>query len=306
MGAYSVALLLAVAYCAGRLRRQPVFAEADDNFADGMAMVGDVSKFLDANVAAEKPDSETHADAAHTGGWTYEDTEAWEKQYAECGGDKQSPIDLRVGDLQKGGDQFLAWKYQGVAGRFIENNGHSLQVNGNFGSLSLPDGEYRVAQFHFHFPSEHRVDGSLSAGEIHIVHQRVGATGTNDLAVVSILLEEVSERSASNSKELSFLTKLGFNSLSLPRPGKARSTGDFVDLGSAFSRQLSGHYMHYKGSLTTPPCSESVQWFVLQLKGAVTPAMIQHFHDVVPENNRPVQELNDRIVVDTQVAVEDE
>jgi carbonic anhydrase len=305
MGAYTVASLFAVACCAGRLRRQPVFAEADDNFADGMAMVGDVSKFLNASVAAEKLEHETHDNASHSDGWTYEDTKAWEKQNPECGGDKQSPIDLRVEDLQNGGDQFLAWKYRGVADRFIENSGHNLQVNGKFGSLILPDGEYRVLQFHFHFPSEHRVDGSLFAGEMHIVHQRVGATGTNDLAVVGILLEEVSERSASNSKELSFLTKLGFNS-SLPRPGKARSAGDFVDLGSAFSRQLSGHYMHYKGSLTTPPCSESVQWFVLQLKGAITPAMIQHVHDVVPENSRPVQELNDRIVMDTQVAVKDE
>merc|ERR1712190_206754 len=84
----------------------------------------------------------------------------------------------------------------------FNNGGKNVQVNGGFGTFKLPDGEYEVKQFHFHFPAEHEVDGKLAAGELHIVHQRKGASGTDGLAVVGIVLDQ--QNNAPETPEFKF------------------------------------------------------------------------------------------------------
>ena len=74
--------------------------------------------------------------------------------------------------------------------------------------------------------------------------------------------------------------------------------GHDVDL-DAFVPQGSGAF-RYKGSLTTPPCSEGVRWFVRQEPIALSAEQITAFTDIINNNNRPVQPLNDReLVLDT-------
>ena len=104
-----------------------------------------------------------------------------------------------------------------------------------------------MLQFHFHFPSEHAIDGSLYAGELHIVHQMVGSKGTDDLLVVGVMLEVGAENS--------FLAQLGFGSLPAAK-GDSVSIAGVVDL-MAFSAAFDGDSYHYMGSLTTPPCSQT-------------------------------------------------
>merc|ERR1712039_580790 len=122
-----------------------------------------------------------------------------------CLGKEQSPINLKPSDVSVSSRESLGSRlsYKPLEKAEIFNNGgKNVQVNGGFGTFKLPDGEYEVKQFHFHFPAEHEVSGKLAAGELHIVHQRKGATGTDGLAVVGIILEEQS--GAAQSPELKF------------------------------------------------------------------------------------------------------
>merc|ERR1719160_1264554 len=112
---------------------------------------------------------------------------------------EQSPIDIpsKVSKAEDAGDGSLssALFYTTVEDLHIDNNGHNLQVNGAFGNLTLPGGLYEAAQFNFHFPSEHKVDGKRAAGELQIVHQKVGEDGTSGLAIIAIMfkMEDVFE-----------------------------------------------------------------------------------------------------------------
>merc|ERR1719174_2429701 len=97
--------------------------------------------------------------------------------YLECLGAEQSPVDIDTARvvLRDGLASSLAsaLSYTELGELKIKNNGHSLQVDGAFGTLQLPDGPYAAKQFHFHSPSEHALDGVLYPAEVHIVHQHV-------------------------------------------------------------------------------------------------------------------------------------
>jgi len=230
--------------------------------------------------------------------WDHNDIPGWNKKFPMCSqrSESQSPVDIKEVDASKPPQSLADFaNYNPVSATQIVHNGHVMQVNGKFGQLRLPDGEYEVKQFHFHFPAEHKINGKLAAGEMHIVHQRKGASGTDGLAVVGILLSETNN--AGNSEEIKFLTNLGFGS-ELPVKGEKTNNADMVDL-NAFKAQLRSGFYHYSGSLTTPPCSEGVRWYVVNQTAPVTSAMIKTFKERFPEpgDARPVQGLNGRPVL---------
>jgi len=237
--------------------------------------------------------------------WSYRETTEWQDTYEECGRSSQSPIDIDSGGALtniEGEERSLSSRvsYRALSDRTLINTGHNVQVNGNFGTLHLPDGDYEALQFNFHFPSEHTINGMHTAGEMHIIHQKSGSTGTDDLAIIAVMLEEEQklpyDQQGSNEEQLTLLSRLGFGS-HLPKAHKEVKIMDQVDL-NVFKRELHGGYYHYKGSLTTPPCSQTVHWFVLQEFGAVTPNMVASFTEIYPYpfNNRPVAALNGRTV----------
>ncbi len=137
---------------------------------------------------------ETTGHAVH---WTYEGEEGpdhWgdlAPDYATCGtGTSQSPIDLTSAADQDFTN--IAFHYQPSEVKIL-NNGHTVQVNYDAGSYIEVDGQrYEVAQFHYHAPSEHAVDGKLYAAELHIVHKNAA----EQLAVVGLLIEEGAENAA--------------------------------------------------------------------------------------------------------------
>merc|ERR1711957_735325 len=192
--------------------------------------------------------------------------------------------------------------YQKVAGSGLklQNNGHSVQVDGNFGTFTLPDGEYEAKQFHFHFPSEHEVKGVTTVGEMNIVHQKVNSTGTDDLAVVAILFDFVGKLgfNKETGRELAFLRGLGFGKGLPKEEEEALISNSEIDLAGVFENSLSGPYWHYQGSLTTPPCSETVHWYVMETPAHVSGKMVANFKELFPApmDNRPVQDLNGRII----------
>jgi len=239
-------------------------------------------------------------DPAH---WGYDDPEGWANNNPDCAGDGQSPIDIASTPYDNTIQETLDAAYLPVQpddGLAIENNGHALQVNGAFGKLTLPDGIYDVKQFHFHCPSEHSVDGELAKCEMHIVHQREGSSGTDDLAVVGILFDTIKKAGATESSglDMNFLRQLGFGS-NLPKQGESIPLTIAIDLRKTFGEALAGGYYHYKGSLTTPPCSETVHWYVLRKTAAISQKMVDQFKMMFPDpsDNRPVQELNNREVL---------
>merc|ERR1719215_339505 len=192
------------------------------------------------------------------------------------------PIDLSPSAVSSSSKENLVslMSYKPLDGLEVFNNGgKNVQVNGGFGSLKLPDGEYEVKQFHFHFPSEHTVNGKLGAGELHVVHQKKGSSGTDGLAVVGIILDEQQGVPNRSLPEVRFMEQLGFGVYKgLPGTGSAAPVEGGLDLNS-FASEFAGGFVHYTGSLTTPPCAENVHWYVCNKSVPVSKAMIKSFSE---------------------------
>jgi carbonic anhydrase len=213
---------------------------------------------------------------------------AMNAEWALCAsGVEQSPIDLGnpldidlpAAEVQTPSDQEVQVLNQmGVIDAL--DNGHTIQINSRTGeTLTVGADSYALVQFHFHAPSEHTVDGEHFPMELHFVHQAEDGA----LAVVGVLIQEGTENP-------------GFAPLweQLPAPGSQatiRIPAGFKDY--IFPDARAAVY-HYSGSLTTPPCSEGVQWFVIKTPTRASREQINAFTEAYDHNNRPVQPLNDR------------
>lgn len=219
--------------------------------------------------------------------WSYEGEAApanWGKldpKFVMCAlGKNQSPIDLAgfvEADLKP-----LTLSYSAGASEIL-NNGHTVQVNYAPGSSLTVDGRsFELKQFHFHSPSENKINGKQFPLEGHLVH----ADKDGNLAVVAVMFAE----GADNPLLAKLWEKM---------PGKK---GDKSALASGLSvAQLlpaNKDYYRYSGSLTTPPCSEGVRWLVVKAPSSASKAQIEKFSKAVGvANNRPIQGLNARAVL---------
>ncbi|PEB51129.1 carbonic anhydrase [Bacillus pseudomycoides] len=220
--------------------------------------------------------------------WSYEgDTgpEHWgelKPEYKMClKGQEQSPIDIKM-DQTKSTDKTskpIEMYYQQTAFS-IENNGHSIEgkSNGSADYLTLGEERYTLKQFHFHTPSEHQFDGKHADMELHLVHQN----DQKQLAVVGIMIKEGQKNEA-----------LAAMWESLP---KVKNTKDdlqhAIDMKQLVPSEQSS--IRYMGSLTTPPCTESVQWTVMRQEIEMSKEQIEAFRTLFPTNNRPVQPIHER------------
>lgn len=219
--------------------------------------------------------------AAEPPHWNYEEAEAWgtlSEEYATCDtGAQQSPINLvepEPADLPN-----AAFTYEPSAATII-NNGHTVQVNlAAGGAMVLDDVEYQLVQFHFHGPSEHTVDGDSYPLEIHFVHK--AADGA--LAVLGVLVEIGEEDAAWNELIASLPTQTG---VEVPLATQIDADDLMPEIRAAY---------RYSGSLTTPPCTEGVEWQVLIATAAMSGQQIDAIRSqFAEENNRPVQVVGDR------------
>lgn len=198
-------------------------------------------------------------------------------EYATCDrGRAQSPIDLvRQGNGTKAGA--IATRYNNTPLAVI-NNGHAVQVDYAPGSSATIGGEqYKLLQFHFHTPSEHTVNGKASAMEMHLVHQN----DAGELAVIGVLIEE----GAANPE----LAKIWAN---IPQTIGTNPSSGSINVKDLLPSDTT-HY-HYMGSLTTPPCSENVNWNVMTTPITASAEQIAQFMSVYQVNARPVQATNNR------------
>jgi len=251
-------------------------------------------------------DTDSESKEGHDTEWSYSAPDDWAglTGNADCGHAAQSPIQFNDSSSTNVGSDRLIDRvnYGAMTGRKLKNNGHNVQVDGEFGNFTLPDGDYAFKQFHFHFPSDHKINNRNAAGEMHMVHKRTD--DATKIAVISMFFESDPQYlgdypdSSQRKAELDFMSNLGFGG-TLPAKDADVDVALGVDLVSAFRAQLEGTYFHYVGSFTTPPCTEGVHWYVMRRPAAVSTDMVASFKTLFPNpmNNRPVQAVNGRTVV---------
>ncbi|WP_238815314.1 carbonic anhydrase [Nocardia brasiliensis] len=205
-----------------------------------------------------------------------------DRAYLTCrSGHEQSPVDL-PSHTRLAPQEHIDIDYGSVPGLDLLHNGHTVQANvaaGNGNRLVVDGVDYELTQFHFHLPSEHTVDGAGAAMELHLVHR--DAAGA--LAVLGVLL-----RAAAESSPLDPIL-----AAAPATPGATAAVGG-LDLRALLPADLD--QFRYRGSLTTPPCSEGVAWTVLEHPSTVGPASAERYRTLFPHSNRPTQPLYGRAV----------
>jgi len=253
-------------------------------------------------VQKEQSFAETCTGASTLKPYPYSQVTLWGINYPgweTCAGEMQTPINLKTpcrfgGPTVEKGDPLGAAYGPATTGPTLVNNGNSLEFKADWGMLTIPDAtEWEAAQFHIHTPSEHTVNGKAAAAEMHIVNAPKGTSlldahesgGAGPFSVVGILFDVGRENSC---------LKQAFSELT--KASCTRSLDNF-DLQACFSEQLAGDYWFYSGSLTTPPCTEGLNWFVMKKRATVSKKQLKLLQSTYLNNARPVQPLNGREVV---------
>jgi carbonic anhydrase len=206
--------------------------------------------------------------------------------YDACAkGHEQSPVDI---EKARPDSALQPIQFHYVAGPVtLVNTGHTIEVHVDPGSYIIANGvRYDLVQFHFHHPSEHTIKRKLSDMEIHLVHR----SADGKLAVVAVFLSE----------------EMGFPNATLAtlwehlptRAGQTEKVTDMVNPGGLLPADR--EYWTYTGSLTAPPCTEGVSWFVYQQKISMSRSQYNAFANLYKMNSRPTQDLHGRKIEDKE------
>ena len=256
----------------------------DHGAADGQAAAGAATASKVAKLRAAKAAAGQGADA-HAAHWSYAGAGGpaeWglmKPEFSACAnGTRQSPIDIRSGvkvDLEP-----IQVDYR-PSGFSVVDNGHTIQVNIEGGnSIEVQGRRYDLLQFHFHRPSEERIDGRQFDMVAHLVHK----DPEGRLAVIAVLLDRGSAHP---------LVQTVWNNLPLEK-GTEMRVRNGLDMNHLLPADR--RYFTYMGSLTTPPCSEGVLWLVMQQPVPVATDQINVFSRLYPMNARPIQSASGRLI----------
>ncbi len=253
--------------------------------ANQAARAAAAEKARKANAAKKKEAVVVAAMPAHGTHWSYEGELGpanWGKinvDWAKCStGNRQSPIDIRDGmkvDLEQ-----IVFDYKPSSFSVVDN-GHTIQVTlsgGNY--ITLQNRMYELMQFHFHRPSEERINGRGFEMVVHLVHR--DAEGR--LAVVALMLERGKTHP---------LIQTVWNNLPLEKHDTVNPT-IVLDVSEMLPNRRD--YYTFMGSLTTPPCSEGVLWLVMKEPVQASPAQMALFSRLYPLNARPIQSAAGRVI----------
>lgn len=270
--------------------RQEVESKADKRLRELHYATSGPRKVTKKKLPAEPSAASGQENTARLHGhWSYEGDSGpahWARlrgDYATCDtGKRQSPIDIREGikvDLES-----IKFDYKPTQFRIIDN-GHTLQVSVGEGlGLTVMGKRHELLQFHFHRPSEERINGRNYDMVVHLVHKN--AEGR--LAVVAVLLEKGSEHP---------LIQTLWNNLPLEQNMEV-APEESIDLNKLLPENRS--YWTYMGSLTTPPCTEGVLWMVLKQPVQLAAEQVAIFSRVYRNNARPLQPANGRLVKESR------
>jgi len=205
------------------------------------------------------------------------------EEFLTCSkGEAQSPIDIRDDSVRKSDLPAIEFHYQ-PSKLTINDNTHTIEITYAPGSfVDVGNERYELKQFHFHRPSEEEINGKSYEMVAHLVHENAGGK----IAVVAVLLTKGDAQS-------SLLNTLWDN---VPKKRKADVSVAAVTIDATKLLPTNKAYYTFLGSLTTPPCTEGVTWFVLKTPTAVSAGEIERFARLYPMNARPLQPLNGRAI----------
>jgi carbonic anhydrase len=231
--------------------------------------------------AAVAPHATTHSHWSYSGATGPDHWAELTADYKQCRmGAQQTPVDLK-GTV----DASLPKLNLGYRQSPLEmvNNGHTVQVNVADGqSMEVAGVRYQLAQYHLHAPSEHKVNGQGYDLELHLVHK----SGNGELAVLGVFFK----RGATHPTLDRLLDQA-------PRTTNGKVSNAEILIDPNLLVPATRSYFHYQGSLTTPPCSEGVRWFVLKEPLQASAEQIKRFTALFAGGTaRPVQPLNSRFV----------
>ena len=226
----------------------------------------------------------------HAAHWSYSGAHgpdhwgAEDPAFATCGtGTRQSPIDVETATVAALPPIEFSYRAFPLT---VTDTHHTFQVNVPQGSggITVGSDHYELVQFHFHHPSEERIHGKRYAMVAHLVHKN----DQGELAVVAVLIHQGDANDA---------LKPIFDNF--PAEGtESKVAGTNLDPMQLLPAKR-GYYT-FEGSLTTPPCTEHVHWFVLKDPVHASAAQVGQFATRYPNNARPTQPLNARNVEETR------
>lgn len=200
----------------------------------------------------------------------YDDQKDWKFE----SGDSQSPINIDTTKTEKMTDSGTITLNYATDFEKVVDNGHSIEAEVK-GNAEINGRQYNLKQFHFHAPSEHEIDGKHYPLEVHFVNQAQDGR----IAVIAAMFQE----------------------------GEANATFqailDHIDADTSGTMTLNDllpkdqDYYHYNGSLTTPPLSENVEWYVMKHPVTLNTEQLKAFRKYYDDNNRKIQETNHRAIL---------
>jgi carbonic anhydrase len=201
--------------------------------------------------------------------------------YGTCAsGELQSPID--IAETQRVSYTPLLFRYRSQLLE-AENTGRVVRLVSPPGSALVVRGQaYDLTEFSFHVPGLHGFQGTPAEAEIHLVHR----DGLNSYTIVAVPLRSGERENRILQRILDYFPMT---------PGE-RVRQRQVGINPLFLLPVDRSYYRYTGSLVTPPCTESVLWFVFREPLEVSPAQIQRILEATGPNARPMQALNGRPV----------
>ncbi len=248
-----------------------------------------------AALAARKEPIEEIIESSHRMGevhWDYEGQngpQAWARlkpEFATCAsGKQQSPINIDDSITLRGPAEAIGFDYN-TSSATVANNGHTIQIDvtGDNG-IMVRGSRFQLLQLHFHHPSEERINHRNFAMVAHLVHRDY----MSRLAVVAILLEP----GPANPVIDKFWTYMP-----LGKGDRVAMPAASVELAKLLPKDQ--RYYQFMGSLTTPPCSEEVLWMILKQPVTLSHQQMRLFAQQFPNNARPVQPINGRVIRDAQ------
>ncbi|MBR9914694.1 MAG: carbonic anhydrase family protein [Algicola sp.] len=189
---------------------------------------------------------------------------------SDCGGKYQSPINIVNYDSDTTLAPLDISYSQSTHIHDVVNNGHSIQYNFDTGDyMTLNQKRFDLKQFHFHEPAEHLIDGIRYPLVLHLVHM----SDNEEYAVIAVMAKE-----GQSSEPFDFLESF------LPvLPGQTATVDQAFDMNLNLPEHRT--YFNYTGSLTTPPCSESVEWFIFKDPITVSLKQVEQLRALMPLNN---------------------
>lgn len=216
--------------------------------------------------------------AAHHEVYDYDRQQAWQALHDQS----QSPIDIVAsGAVAADPAEPRAIEFSHTHGAIdkVEDNGHAVQVDTHATEATIRGRHFKLAQFHFHAQSEHTLDGKHFPLEGHFVFKAQDGR----LAVVGVMYEQ----GKANPVAQEVLDDL--------EPRKAGPAQHEIDIEGLLPK--SHGYYHYLGSLTTPPLTENVEWYVMPEPVTMSKRQIDGFLSHYRRNNRNIQPLNGRPLI---------